>query len=369
VRQSRSRSQALVVFGVAAVIAGGCVKPNSPGVSIAQLKADIVFGVKEPAPPATPANFDIVAPQAFFDSAVDEETFDEKVLEIPSLTPIPQSSPPVDDCPPAALTAFPKDTAEVTVKGMPVEGVYRFKRTITVTPTGGTPISNVGFEQHAIRNVKQTPGKPYEFTYEVVQPNILEPGFTTITYYRVNSNPTVIQSVNRGGTTVGVVPTPGVEKYVTPPTDEPGIFVDKIEKKNANGGTESTFDPMQKVKYLPLEEGVLKAGQTMDTVGIDAKNGQAIRHEGTVLRKTRVDACGEIVEGWLVESLQTRTADNNNPTAAGGAVQRKYFYNIATQYGAYFIGEAIDMTVGLGRITIDLSLANPKPQPLPDSLK
>jgi hypothetical protein len=357
--------RAFAAIGLLALALSACVKQGAPGVSIAPLKADIVFGVKPVAPPAAPANTVAETPAATFDAtAVD--TFNEKVLEIPNVTPIPRTplGQAIDPCPAAALTAFPKTSADVNVKGTPAEGVYKFKRTLTVTKPGGTPATNTGFEQHVVRRVKQTPGKTYEFSYQVIQPDNLNPGQFALTNFRVNTNPAVVQNVNRPPQTIGVVGTPGVDQVVTPPQDEPGMFVDSITKQNKDGGAVAQpFAPVRPLKYLPLDETLVKPGQTFDTVGISPNSSQVVRHQGTVLRKTRVDACGEIVEGWLMDSTQTRS-----DSATNGDV--KYFYNVATQFGAMFIAESTQLTLADStKVAVDLSIADPKPQPLPDSLK
>jgi hypothetical protein len=355
--------RAVVAISLLAFATSACVKQGAAGVSIAPLKADIVFGVKPVAPPAAPANT-VVTEAAFDTTTIDQ--FNEKVLEIPNVTPLPKpilGQTAADPCPPAALTAFPKQTAESTVRGTPTEGVYKFKRTLTITPPGGTPAASTGFEQHVIRRIKPTAGKAYEFSYQSVQPDNAQPGSFIVTTFRVNSNPAVVQQLNRPPQTIGVVPAPGVDQVVTPPQDEPGMFVDRFERQDRNGASVGpVFSPARPLKYLPLDEAIVKPGQTFDTVGISPNSGQVIRHQGTVLRKTRVDACGEIVEGWLMDSTQT--------TSDSGLADTKYFYNVAPQFGAMFIAESTQLTKADGtKVGIDLSIADPKPQPLPDSAK
>jgi hypothetical protein len=359
---SPRRKPTLVVAGLLLATTAGCVQPGPPGVAVNKLQADIVFGVKDAveAPDVAPANLVSVSPTQAFEIIEEQASSPEKVLTIPQVTPIrrPAAATEVSECPAAALTAFPAKTAEVTVQGLPAEGLYKFKRSIEVKNGEGAVTRVEGYEQRAVRKVTQNPAKPYEFTYEVLQPNYVSNNFT-ITTFRVNSNPAVIQNVNRPPQTIGVVPVPGVEQIITPPDDEPGVFVDSIRTEDAEGNG-TTFTPLPPVKYLPLDEGIVRGGQTFDEIGISPANLGVLRHTGTVVRKTRVDACGDVVEGWLVESDQTSTDQN---------ATRKYFYNIATQYGALFIAENSIQTIGETTITIDLSLADLEPQPLPDALK
>ena len=363
------RERSALTITIVGLLGAACVQPSSPGVSVAPLKADIVFGVKEAIEEvAAPPNF-TPAPVFFQAEAPlleDEDEDFEKVLEIPDIKPLPRTTvaQAAEECPAAALTAFPSESAEVAVKGLPREGVYKFKRTLSATGASGEAVSRSGFEQRVIRNVKPT-AKPYEFTYEVVQPDNFNPGRFAVTSFRVNSNPAVIQSVNQAPQTIGVVPVPGVEQIITPPSDEPGIFVDRIAYLNADGVEVEPFEPLRPLKYLPLDEGILRAGQTFDTIGIDAGSGTVIRHQGTVVRKTRVDACGDVVEGWLVEA--TQTASNDQTT--GPVSERKYFYNIATQLGSLFIAENTTYTSGDNTASVELSIAELEPTPIPEGLK
>jgi len=347
---------------VAVLTGTGCVQQGDPGVTVTPLKADIVFGIKEPTPPAAPANVAFARPEVFGDEEVDD--LPEKVLEIPDIVPLPRTplAATASECPDAALTAFPKETAEVTVKGTPAAGLYRFKRSIEVVDGGGQRTKTTGFEQRAIRRVTPTEGKAYEFSYQVVQPNYLGSGGFTTTTYRVNNNTAVIQNVNEPPRTIGLVTAPGAEFVVTPPQDEPGIFVDRIEVQDDDGNpVGQPFEPIRPIKYLPLDEGILRAGQTWSSLGIDATTGRTLLHQGTVVRKTRVDACGEIVEGWLIEATQTFSDE---------LVERRFFYNVATQKGALFIAETTQFTDPSGLdVSIDLSLAKVDPTPLPKNLQ
>lgn len=361
-RRRSHRRRVVVAAGLLLATTAGCVQPGPPGVSVNKLSADIVFGVKETpdAPAVAPPNLVSVAPAQAVETLEQQASSPEKVLTIPKVQPLPTRPAAVSECPPAALTAFPEKTAESTVQGLPAEGLYRFKRSIEIANADGVSRSE-GFEQRAVRRVTPSPSKPYEFTYQVLQPNYVSGNFT-ITTFRINSNPEIVQDVNRPPQTIGVVPVPGVEQQVTPPTDEPGLFVDEIRTEDAAGEPESTFSPAPPVKYLPLDEGIVRPGQTFDEVGISTDSLGVLRHAGTVVRKNRVDACGEVVEGWLVESEQTSTDE--------GGSSRKYFYTVATQYGGLFIAENSIQTLADGTtITIDLSLAGLDPQPLPEALK
>ncbi len=362
----RRRTLALTA-GLLAVSTAGCVQPGPPGVAINKLSADIVFGVKEvvATPQVAPPNL-ASTPAAVVIPQIEQQTQDEeKVLPIPKSSPLvrPSVAATKSDCPAAALTAFPAKTADVVIQGTPKEGLYRFKRHVEIRDPDGAVRTTDGYEQRAVRRVVPNPAKAYEFSYQVLQPSYVSPTFT-VTSFRVNSNPTVVTTVNRPPQTIGTDPltTPGVDQQITPPQDEPGIFVDSIRTEDANGKEVSTFAPAPPIKYLPLDEGILRAGQTFDEVGISTRSLGVLRHTGSVVRKVRVDACGEVVEGWQVQATQTSSDSASSP--------RSYFYNIATQYGGLFIAENSVQTLADGTVvTIDLSLAALDPQPLPQALQ
>jgi hypothetical protein len=69
----------------------------------------------------------------------------------------------------------------------------------------------------------------------------------------------------------------------------------------------------------------------------------------------RVDACGDLVDGWRAESTQTRS------DAAGSVA---YNYLLATQYGGALILEEIHTTTADGSaFDVTFSLAQLHPDP------
>ncbi len=169
------------------------------------------------------------------------------------------------------------------------------------------------------------------------------------------------------GQTIGVVDLPSQEIIITNPADEPGVFLTKIERQNQLGATIATFAPLRPVKYLPLDEALVRSGQGFNSIGIDPRTGEVLIHQGTVLRTSRVDACGEIIEGYTV----TATQDFVNVLGNGysEAATRTYDFTIATQYGGLFIGET-SVTSG-GNVVSEASttIAGLTPDPVPASLK
>ena len=110
--------------------------------------------------------------------------------------------------------------------------------------------------------------------------------------------------------------------------------------------------------YLPLD---IVPGEEFNSVGIDPRSGSVLQNQAKVLKRERVDACGEVVDGWSVESTQTFSG------AGQAAPPRTYRYIIAPQLGGIIISEEIHTTTPQGTTDVTLSLGQLKPAPLPPS--
>jgi hypothetical protein len=386
----RSPSKRLIVAGLAALLLAGCVKQDAPGVGIQKLAADIVFGVK-PAADTPPPNLDpgqaqpgdattyvpeaTTAPNAAgaFGGGNFSGPSGRTGPRLPRVTPI---APPKSTCPPAALTAFPAKEAGQTVEGMPAEGQYRWKRTGTQTvatlPNVKLPVS--GFEQRLVRNVKKI--SDTEYTFETVQPE-LGTNVTTISTFKVKigavsravSPPVEPPDVTKPTSPVPLPftppgPQPTLPKVDTPGTvsvgdPERGISLMKLQRVDPAGNTsELTFSPA--VLYLPLD---IVPGEEFNAVGIDSRTGSVLQHQAKVVKRDRVDACGEVVDGWVVESTQTFTGAAQ--AAAQSSAPRTYRYMVAPQLGGIIISEEIHVATPQGTTDVVLSLGQLKPAPLP----
>jgi hypothetical protein len=378
----------LTIAAVTAVFLAGCVERDAPGVGIQKLAADIVFGVK-PAADTPPPNLDpgqagvgdattyvpdpgsFAAPGAggsgdFGGSGPGRATGSRA----PRVTPL---APAKSICPPAALTAFPAKEAGQTIEGVPVEGQYRWKRTGTQTvatlPVVKLPVD--GFEQRLVRNVVKV--SDTEYTFETVQPE-LGTDITTISTFKVKVGAVsrnVTPPVEPPDLTRPTLPVP-LPGGLTPPSTpelpkapipgsvsagdpERGISLAKLQRVDRAGNTsEMTFSPA--VLYLPLD---IVPGEEFNAVGIDPRSGAVLQNQARVVNRERVDACGEIVDGWVVESTQTFSG------AAQTAAPRTYRYIIAPQFGGIIVSEQIHIASAQGTTDVTLSLAQVKPAPVP----
>lgn len=336
---------ALVVL---ALVSTACVSQGDPKVAVTKVEADLVFGVKEPEPPATPANTNVdedLPPEAFEPAELDEfgvfDPADDKLKDLPT------RAEPLSECPSAPPTAVAEKAADVNVTGMPKVGLYRWQRDGTQKPAGsgpevpGTKIDT--FERRIVRNLKQV--SPTVHTFETVQPDI---GGTNviITTFRVRTD-----ALNRDSTGAGL-PIAG------PRVGDPdrGVAITRIETVDARGNTVSEFNPSTPVLILPLP---VSTNEEYQSVGVDPRTGNSLVHRAHVMARERVDACGEVVDGWAVEAEQT-TSDQNAPVV-------KYRYLVAPQYGGLIISEKLNYSSGGVDNEFLFRLGQVDPDPLPAS--
>ena len=351
--RSSVRPDGLTPRGVqlaAAVLALGlltsaCVSEGNPKVAVTKVEADLVFGVKEPEPPTPPANTNVsddLPPEAFeFDELPDFGDFPEPDF---GDLPVP-SEPDQGPCPPAPPTAVAERAADVNVSGFAEEGRYLWQRDGTQKPAGSAePGKKIDtFERRIVRNVKKE--SPTVHTFETVQPDIAGENFI-ITTFQVRTD-----ALNRDTTGAGL-PVAG------PRAGEPdrGVAITKIETQDSSGNTVSEFNPSTPVLILPLP---VSTNEEYQSVGVDPTSGNTLVHRAHVLARERVDACGEVVDGWAVEAEQT-SSDPDAPVVS-------YRYLVAPQYGGLIISEKLTYTAGGLDNEFLFRLGEVDPDPLPGS--
>ncbi len=363
---SSMRKFAVAGLAVLALASTACVKQNKAGVGIAKFDSSAVFGIAVEKP---------VVPGF----SQPEDTSDFNLPDLP--VPTPQNPiPPQGPCPPAKLTAFPKASATPQIKGMPTEGLYTWKRnSFEFKNTAATPplkFLPFALQGRGIRRVVKE--SDHQFSFEMVAPDPFTEDGTVVTGFQVNTNPKLLVNQNIASRTIGVVPVPGQAVRIGNPADESGIFITKIEQLTAAGIRTSIFSPVMPMKIVPLDEAIVRSGQTFRSFGIDATTGAVIANDGAVGRTNRVDACGEIVEGYAVTLHQILTSDVQNYDGLSKVIAqqetRTVDYIFATQYGALPIGETLSLNdVNAPGDSFAISalweLGGLTPKPLPASLK
>jgi hypothetical protein len=370
----------------ALLLASGCVRQGPPGVGVQKLAADIVFGARAAIPlppnlapgPVGPGDATTYLPASgpagggVAPGATDAGDFDAGPGRPGRLRPVTPLNPPRTPCPPAALTAFPAKEAGLMVEGLPATGQYRWKRTGTQTPANlpGVKLPVAGFEQRLVRNVVRVSAT--EYTFETVQPE-LGSDVTTISTFKVRTDavsttaapPVQPPDPNHPSRPVPQpVQVPGTQpplpKAPVPDTlsvgePERGVSLIRLQRVDSAGNT-SEVDFSPGVLYLPLP---IVPGEEWTAVGADPRTGSMLQHQAKVVKRERVDACGDVVDGWAIEATQTFSIGGQT------APPRTYRYIVAPQLGGLIISEAIHTATSQGTTDVTLSLGQLQPSPLP----
>lgn len=287
-------------------LSAACVQPGPPTVGMSKVEASLVFGITEvPKPVPSPVEqvAAIIRPTAAApveEAPVEEEKpFEFAKPFVPQFSSGPVA-PAEEECPEAPISAAPKIAPQPRISGPVRPGVSEWRLQIveTVTNADGSKEPSPSIEvptRRAVRNVKELSANRYSFE-EVT-------GFDTndtavlVTTYEVNT-----AAINRN-------PSDGVGIVVTPGLGEPerGITLAKQQVVNTQTGqAEATFEPTSGLLLLPLP---VVAGERFASTATDPRTGETRTHEALVLERQRVDACGELIDGWGV-TYQRRHGGN-----------------------------------------------------------
>ncbi|HEX2850330.1 MAG TPA: hypothetical protein VHN98_07245 [Acidimicrobiales bacterium] len=372
----RPKPTALLVLAACGTLLAGCVQQPPPGVAIRALNADIVFGVKAKAAAAAPPNFSVTPDEA---AAAASDTYDELPPQVfsPAKKPLPKplqfdNGPAVPVCDDAALNAFPEgdEPRNVPADRSPRIGIYKWKRSGTVTGAGGSVQQISGLEDHELRNLILEPDDPTDpvrrdptvnsgptnvapdpntprrqYTWESLEPQIGSDDIADVTYY-VDTNPVVNRQVLNP---VGDDP---------PNEGEPerGVVLKSIRyvDKAGNASTTPAFQPATGLLLLPLP---VFDGQRFTSVATDPATGQAWQYDAQVVGKDRVDACGTILEGWKVTGTLA--------VSGGSGGTREYTVIVSTSLGGIVIGQSIKGVDGPNTVDLSFNIGQKTPSPAP----
>jgi len=353
-------------IALAVALAGGaCVHPGPSSVKTRGFDADLVFGVKEPEKAANPANVPgsgaaiLTGGQLSGYAALPPQDFGSGLTKRAAPAPSAREAP----CPDAALNAFPAEQATATVPQgrRPKVGSYRWKRNGSeqTEQTGGLKIDIHGFEQRLVRNIKEdgkstntagTPGSSSSpgdiFQFETVQRDIND--LVVVTLWQVDSSPASASQYTGNG--VPDVRAGGPER---------GIVIKGIDTYDTKGNVVASFHPSSGLLLLPLD---VRQGEHFESVAIDSGKGdQTYQFSGEVKPRYRVDACGTIIDSWLVSGSMSISN-------AKGTTAYNYDVSFATQLGGVPVYEHIVQTdPATNKPAIDLtdSVGQVDPDPLP----
>jgi hypothetical protein len=347
----------IVAALVVLLAAGACAKASPTGVAVKGVDADLVFGTKQPPNSAAAAN--TLTGQALSSDyangglALPSQSFTSTKKTLHTVV-----SPPRSPCPDASLNAFPAESAPLDVPNdrRPNVGAYRWKRSGSET-VKGVKLPVTGFEEHEIRNIKElgkstntqnVPGSTARsgviFSYETVQPDVS--GDVIVTTWQVDTS-AAQSTVNEG------LKTPVVNQG----SPERGLVIKRIETYDSKGSLQSTFAPVTGLLMLPLP---VQEGLTFESAAVDPATGEEAAFNGQILPRQRVDACGDVIEGYEVKGTQT---------FSGSASPRTEDIIVATQLGGVLISDHVQQADATGANAIDtlLTVGQLKPDPLPTS--
>ncbi len=236
---------------------------------------DLVYGAA-PAPPARqiPLVFPVATPP----------------VDLGPFTFPPPMLPSADLCPTAGPDVFPKEPAAFDIAGRVRPGRYLWKQDGTFElATFKFPLKGLTFR--AISNLQA--GASGSFTYDVTS--------IGLTGRRIES----------------IEVLPGQEIRLTDL-----VLV-------APNGARREFHPLLPVTLLPLPVTI---GEAVTGVGVDPINRLVMVVQATVKGRLRVDACGEMVDSWLVQGTR-EFRDLDQPAGTPGA----YELAVAPQMGGLFV--------------------------------
>lgn len=288
---------ALLVF-----LAPACLREGTHGIGMKRVTSSLIYGVPPlseiAAPPgAIPQIPESVEPEIEFSSSFRPRT-----------TPAA-----VQQCPEAGPNDFPEEPAPNTVTAKPKEGLYAWKLNGTqrVEPFP-FPFRLASFLDRSVEDVREDSLNPAT-------------NFTFVTKERdpsLNSNIVITQSFQVDQT--------------NPSQELRGVLLTRLERSNPDG-TGDEFVPNPPIQFLPLPVQIGQAS-SFDSTGIDARDPLRIKtltHNGFVKERLRVDACGTVVDSWLIEAEQIIGA-------GASTTRKKYHYSIAPHFGGMIIFEHVE---------------------------
>jgi hypothetical protein len=336
------------------------VQPGDPDVGINPIVADIVFGApKKDDTVASGILPDTSAPIATSEVAdfTDEGLFpaERVVTDRPKpsrnpTAPSRSSASVTEECRTATVNDFaPESSPDLPGDRRPTEGVYRWKRGGTRTflipgfEAQGPQTQEIkGFEERVVQNVKPYNNSTTDFQYDTVQKD-LEGNLVTTTW-RVRQS-AENRNVNNNF--------PPVRANVGEP--DRGLSLVSIVTRSPKGDVIDTFSPRLPLLYLPLETTI---SDSFRSSAVDPRTFVSLEIDGAVSKHAEVDACGSVVDGWLVNSTLTTTTPEGQYTS-------KFDYIVANQFGSMVISTHQETPSEEPTSKLDFSLARVTPTPLP----
>jgi len=319
------------------LLTSACVQQPPQGLAVTQVAADFSFGVRPaPAPAAAPAGF-IVAPATQTAVAQNVPSFPTQpaiTLTLPNLPPLLPLTQPLAACPTPLEGVFPALAAATDVPGsvFPKAGSFGWRYNGSEKETVATFTFNVplvGTGTHKITDVTtKTTAGAYGYTVNETDPVSQDVVSTT---YGVEPS---------GTTTEGATGLSAQNSLPTIVAPGAGLAITGITSYDPKTKATSTFKPITALNLLPLPA---TPGEQFTSVAIDPTNFAELEYDGTVGAPVRINACGQLMEGYTVTGKETFTEIE----AAGiAATTATYTLVVAPQYGAIPIQETTVESLG-----------------------
>jgi hypothetical protein len=316
------RTTALLALLIALVASACSSSKITRGVRVQDVNTDVGLGV-EPQLGAAPPNIAVTRP-------IPRERLGPIVY--PTLPPFEFETPTPAVCPRAGDFDFPeKDAGVDPPEGVrPSEGGYKYFLEGKITSdTGEVDVRQ--FETRVLSDVKDDTAAPGAYTFTVQQTQLLDE--------RVGTGKLV--------TTYRVVPTGNFRTVPNPPAPAPGVsdtgrgvYLVSIRFQGVDDEGrpfESRFDPSNPLLILPYP---VVQGTEINASGTDPQTGTQVTITGEVTGKKQVDACGERVDTWLIDAVESyRFSDPD--TLQTETIEADYDYGVAPQFGGMILYERV----------------------------
>jgi hypothetical protein len=222
--------------------------------------------------------------------------------------PSAEPSPPA--CPKAGPFAVPAKIAGSVVEGAPAQGAYSYRVEGSVKQDDAAGQALPDRQVRMVRNIKRESETRHTFDVSVPQP-----GATDTTTYRVDQS--------------------------TGNSELDGLFIVSQTRAFADGRPPQQFNPTPPVRIFrtPTESGA-----RFTSSGTDPLVRTNMTIQGVVEKKDTVDACGEVLDAWLV-SVSGRILSPERDTAVSAT------FHIAPQFGALIIAEGVTLKTTAGSTT------------------
>lgn len=307
---SRLRDFRFVAFGALLALLPACalkdvivVEKPPPRVAVKAYPIDLAYGTEPPPEPGTPEAFAAIA-TTMADFSFFEPDFGAGITTRPG--------PPPGPCPAAGPDVFPAEPAPLDVAaGTTVtEGRYRWRQSGTYELANLFKLPLAGDVNRTIAGLQVAGGNSYTFDTD--------------------------SSTPAGRKILRLRVTPGA-----------GIDLIKLTRFTSQGPRE--FNPVPPMRIFPLPAS---PGLAISAVGIDPVSLQTLNVAGRVKGRDRVDACGDVFEGWRAET--TWTLQNVNSTTQ--AAPTTYNYTVGTGFGGMFLSDYEKVPTGTNEAGLTYSL-------------